>query len=138
MSIEAKMESLSLGDDAAIIAAIKAEGVEKSGFASSIDILKAKCASDTEADALAGLATVKALAEGCPEAEAFNKECLTACKFKTWEVPFSRLEELVVRNGLCWRDLQFCVSRPCRSGKTMQRTPNNWHVHGQLGPLLVA
>lgn len=82
MSIEAKMESLSLGDDAAIIAAIKAEGVEKSGFASSIDILKAKCASDTEADALAGLATVKALAEGCPEAEAFNKECLTACKFK--------------------------------------------------------
>jgi hypothetical protein len=81
MSLEAKMEALSLGDDAAIIAAIKTEGVEKSGFASGIDILKAKCASTVETDALAGLATTMAIAKGCPEAEAFNKECLTACKF---------------------------------------------------------
>jgi hypothetical protein len=81
MSLVAKMEALSLGDDAAVIAAIKAEGVEKSGFATGIDTLKAKCASSVEAEALAGLALTKAIAMGCPEAEAFNKECLTACKY---------------------------------------------------------
>lgn len=90
MSIEAKMGALSLGDEAAIIAAIKAEGVEKSGFASGIDVLKAKCASSVDTEALAGLATTMALAKGCPEAEAFNKECLTACKFANCFYNFER------------------------------------------------
>lgn len=80
MSLDAAFEKLSIGDEASIIEKVKAEGVEKSGFASNIDVLKAKCASKDEAEALAGLATAKAVAEGCPEAEAFNKECLTACK----------------------------------------------------------
>ena len=99
MSLEAKMEKLSIGDAADVISAIKADGVEKSGFASNIEVLKAKCASDVEADALAGFATVKALAEGCPEAEAFNKECLTACKL--WICSRSSSDQqLVASNGL--------------------------------------
>jgi elongation factor 3 len=38
----------------------------------------AKCASKDEKEALAGLKLVKTMAEECPEAEAFTKECLTA------------------------------------------------------------
>lgn len=80
MSIEAKLAALSLGDEASIIEAIKADGVEKSGFAANIEALKAKCASKDDKEATAGLTTVKAIADGCPEAEAFNKQCLAACK----------------------------------------------------------
>eukprot|EP00542_Grammatophora_oceanica_P021342 CAMPEP_0194038644 /NCGR_PEP_ID=MMETSP0009_2-20130614/10862_1 /TAXON_ID=210454 /ORGANISM="Grammatophora oceanica, Strain CCMP 410" /LENGTH=1038 /DNA_ID=CAMNT_0038681219 /DNA_START=42 /DNA_END=3158 /DNA_ORIENTATION=+ len=79
MSIEEAFAKLTIDDAKSIVEKIKSEGVEKSGFASSIDILKAKCASKDEADALAGLATAKAVAEECPQADAFNKECLTAC-----------------------------------------------------------
>jgi hypothetical protein len=80
MSLEEKFSSLSIGDESAIGDAIKEEGVEKSGFADNIDVLVAKCASNDDDEALAGLATTLALAKGCPEAEAFTKECLTACK----------------------------------------------------------
>lgn len=83
MSLEAKLAELSLGDEPSIIEAIKKDGVDKSGFAPNISALVAKCASKTEEEALAGLATAKALAEGCPEAEAFTKECLTPCKCPT-------------------------------------------------------
>jgi len=79
MSIESMLEKLSLGDESSMVEKVKADGVEKSGLSSSIDALAAKCASKTEADALAGLAAAKALAEGAPGAEAFTKECLTAC-----------------------------------------------------------
>ena len=80
MSIESMLSNLSLGDEPNFISSVKADGVEKSGFAASIDILKAKCASKDESEALAGLAVAKAIAEGVPEAEQFNKECLTAGK----------------------------------------------------------
>lgn len=81
MSLEEKFNALSIGDEVTIIETIKAEGVEKSGFAASIDVLVAKCASTDDDEALAALATVFELAKACPEAEAFTKECLTACKF---------------------------------------------------------
>jgi len=77
MSLESKLANLSLGDEASVVAAIKADGVEKSGFASNISALVAKCASSDEAEALAAMATVKAVAEGAVEAEAFNIQCLT-------------------------------------------------------------
>lgn len=80
MSLADKFNALSIGDESAIGDAIKAEGVEKSGFADNIDVLVAKCASKDETEALPALATTLALAKGCPEAEAFTKECLTACK----------------------------------------------------------
>lgn len=81
MSLESKFEKLSIGDESSIIDAIKKDGVNKSGFADNIDVLVAKCGSTDDAEALAAMATSKALAEGCPEAEAFNIDCLTACKF---------------------------------------------------------
>jgi hypothetical protein len=94
MSLESKFENLSIGEEASIIEAIKKDGVDKSGFASSIDVLVAKCDSTDDDVALAALATAKAISEGCPEAEAFNKECLTACKFVlvygSWESSQSR------------------------------------------------
>jgi len=79
MSLEEKLANLSLGEESSIVDAIKADGVEKSGFASAVSALGAKCVSKTEEEALAALATVKAVAEGAPEAEAFNKECLSSC-----------------------------------------------------------
>ena len=51
----------------------------KSGLAANIAGLVAKCASKDDDEALAGLAAAKALAD-VPEADAFTKECLTACK----------------------------------------------------------
>jgi hypothetical protein len=74
------LEKLSLSDATSFADAVSKEGVVKSGLAANIDSLVAKCASSDEDEALAGLATVKALAETCPKAEAFTKECLTACK----------------------------------------------------------
>jgi len=62
-----------------VVEAINTEGVVKSGFAAGISALAAACASKDEEAALAALATVKAVAEGSPAADAFTKECLTAC-----------------------------------------------------------
>jgi len=78
MSIESMIENLSLGDVSSLVQAVKSDGVEKSGLVSAIDSLVAKCDSKVEAEALAALSTVKALAEEASEAEAFTKECLGA------------------------------------------------------------
>jgi len=77
MSLESKLANLTLGDAASVVDTIKADGVEKSGFASNISGLIAKCGSKDEAEALAAFATVKAVAEGAVEAEAFNAQCLS-------------------------------------------------------------
>ena len=58
---------------------IKDKGVEKSGFASNISALTGKCASNTDAEAIAAMTTLKAIVEGAPEAECFNSECLSEC-----------------------------------------------------------
>ena len=97
MSIESALEKLSLADSGSIADAVKADGVAKSGLAANIAGLVAKCASKTDDEALAGLAAAKALA-GVPEADAFTKECLTACK-------------LLVVYLLCWN----CISSTCCS-----------------------
>jgi elongation factor 3 len=78
MSLESKLANLTLGDEASVVEAINADGVEKSGFASNIAGLIAKCASKDEAEALAGMATVKAVSAGAVAAEAFNIQCLGA------------------------------------------------------------
>jgi len=79
MSLESKLASLSLGDESSVVEAIKSEGVEKSGFTAGISALAAACGSKDEETALAALATVTAVAEGAPGADAFTKECLSAC-----------------------------------------------------------
>lgn len=86
MSLEAKFAELSVGDETSVVETIKSDGVKKSGFAENIEALKAKCDSKDEAEALAGLKTVKAVAEGAPEAGAYVKECLSACKFISEQV----------------------------------------------------
>jgi len=79
MSLEAKIANLSLGDEPTIVDAIKSEGPIKSGLAANISALSAKCASKDEAEALAAIATVKAIAEGTTDGDVFIKECLGAC-----------------------------------------------------------
>lgn len=81
MSLESKLANLSLGDEASVVEAIKADGVEKSGFASGISALCAAIEGSDDAASTAALATVAAVAAGAPEAEAFTKETLAACKY---------------------------------------------------------
>ena len=79
MSLEAKFAALSIDDATSVVETVKADGVEKSGLASNISVLTARCGSKDEAEALAALKTAKALAEECPVAQIFTKECLAAC-----------------------------------------------------------
>jgi len=79
MSLESKLANLSLGDEASVVEAIKADGVEKSGFASGLSALCAAIEGSDDAASTAALATVAAVAAGAPEAEAFTKETLAAC-----------------------------------------------------------
>jgi len=81
MSLDAKFAELKIEDVPSIVDAVKKEGAAKSGYASNVDVLAARCASSDDAEALAGMKVAKTLAEECPEAQAFVKECLTACKF---------------------------------------------------------
>jgi len=76
MSIEEKLATLALGDEPSLVSSVKADGIEKSGLAPSIEGLAAKCESKDEATALAGLALATALAKDCPEAQALTKLCL--------------------------------------------------------------
>lgn len=80
MSLEAKFAELKIDDASSIVEAVKKDGVQKSGLADHVATLAAKCESKDDNEALAALKTVKALAEECPEAQAFTKQCLLACK----------------------------------------------------------
>lgn len=79
-SLEAKLGALTLEDVSFVVDTVKKEGAEKSGLAANIAVLAARCDSTDEAEAIASLTTVKQLALSCPEAQAFTKDCLTACK----------------------------------------------------------
>jgi hypothetical protein len=81
MSLEAKLAALTIGDIPSIVETVKSEGVLKSGLVDNYVTLVARCVSTDDAEALAALATVKALAEGAPVAQVFTKECLAGCKF---------------------------------------------------------
>ena len=81
MSLEQKFASLTIDDVSSVVDTVKSEGVEKSGLASNISVLSARCGSKDEAEALAAMKAVKDLAENVPEAQVFTKDCLGACKF---------------------------------------------------------
>ena len=81
MSLEEKFANLKVDDATSVVDSVKADGVEKSGLASNVSVLAARCGSKDEAEALGAFATVKALAEGSPTAQVFTKECLGACKY---------------------------------------------------------
>ena len=80
-SLEAKFAELKIDNVASIVEAIQKEGSEKSGFAANVTVLAARCDSNDDAECLAALKTVTAIAKECPQAQAFSKECLGACKF---------------------------------------------------------
>lgn len=80
MSLEAKLANLTLNDVDAIVTAVQTEGVVKSGLADNIEVLVARCDSKDDNETMAALQTVLKLAENCPEAQAFTKECLGICK----------------------------------------------------------
>lgn len=80
MSLEAKFAELTMDDGPSVVETVRSEGVEKSGLADNVSVLAARCESKEEAEALAALKTTKQLAEECPEAQAFTKDCLGACK----------------------------------------------------------
>jgi elongation factor 3 len=79
MSLEAKLANLSIDDAASVVETVKSEGVEKSGFAANVSVLAARCGSSDDKEALAALATLKALVEGVPATQPYTKECLDAC-----------------------------------------------------------
>jgi hypothetical protein len=81
MSLEEKLANLTLDDSASVVETVKSGGVEKSGLAANISVLVARCGSKDDAEALAAMKTVKALAEGIPASQPFTKDCLGACKF---------------------------------------------------------
>jgi hypothetical protein len=81
MSLEEKFANLKIDDSASVVEAVKSQGVEKSGLAANISVLSARCGSKDDAEAIAAMATVKALAESVPESQPFTKECLGACEF---------------------------------------------------------
>lgn len=75
MSLEEAFSNLTIDGAASVVEKIAAEGVKSFP----IDVLIAKAASTEEAEALAGLTTVKAIAEsGNLVSEVFFKECLPA------------------------------------------------------------
>lgn len=81
MSLEALFSSLKIEDVDAVVEAVKKDGADKSGLAANISVLAARCDSADEAEALAAFKTVTRLCVECPQAQAFTKECLSACKF---------------------------------------------------------
>jgi hypothetical protein len=82
MSLEELFNNLSLDVVKDVVAAVKKDGVEKSGLADNYTVLAARCESSTDAEAIAALGTVKSLMVEAPEAQAFCKECFSAGKLR--------------------------------------------------------
>ena len=80
MSLEALFASLKIDDVSTVVEAVKKDGAEASGLAANITVLAARCDSADEAEALAAFKTVTQLCIECPQAQAFTKDCLSACK----------------------------------------------------------
>ena len=79
MSIDDQFANLSLGDEPALLEAVKSKGVIASGLAANIHALAGKAESKDDAEAIAALTLIKVLAEGAPDAQAVVKLCLAAC-----------------------------------------------------------
>lgn len=75
-SLEEQLASLTLADVPALVALVQKD---VDALAANASVLAARCDSADEAEALAALAAVEKLAVECPQAQAFTKECLSAC-----------------------------------------------------------
>lgn len=81
MSLAEKFEKISEAEIPAIVAAVKKDGVVKSGLADNWEVLQARCGSKEEAEAVGACKAVTALMTEAPISQVFVKECLGACKF---------------------------------------------------------
>jgi len=81
MSLESKLAALTLDDTSSVVDTIKADGVDKSGFAANIGTLVARCGSKTEDEAIAALKLVETLvtSDVAASTQVFTKDCLAAC-----------------------------------------------------------
>lgn len=104
MSLEALFASLKIDDVNAVVEAVKKDGAETSGLAANITVLAARCDSADEAEALAALKTVTQLCVECPQAQAFTKDCLSACK------SFLSYALLIIRNFPSFFHLHRCAA----------------------------
>lgn len=89
MSLEEKFAALSIDDIAGVVEATKKDVKE---FGKAVPVLVARCDSKDDAECLAALKTVTEVAKACPEAQAFTKECLGACKLSRSHLTPSLLE----------------------------------------------
>lgn len=78
MSLEEKFGALSLADVPTVVETAKKD---IKGVADGIEALKARCESKEDAEAIAAMTLVQKFMEDVPEAQAFVKECLGACKY---------------------------------------------------------
>ena len=78
MSLEEKFAALSIDDIPSVVEATKSD---VKAFGKAVPVLVARCDAKDEADCLAALQTVTAVAKGVPEAQPFTKECLGACTY---------------------------------------------------------
>ena len=80
MSLAEKFEKISLDEVANIVAAVKKDGIEKSGLADNYEVLLARIGSKDEKESVAACKAVVSLMTEAPESQVFVKECLGACK----------------------------------------------------------
>lgn len=86
MSLAAKFENISEAEVPAIVAAVKSDGLQKSGLADNWEVLQARVGSKEEKEAVGACKAIVALLEECPLSQVFVKECLGACKFYGWHI----------------------------------------------------
>ena len=81
MSLAEKFEKISEAEVPAIVAAVKSDGLQKSGLADNWEVLQARVGSKDEKEAVAAAKAIIALMDEAPTSQVFVKECLGACKF---------------------------------------------------------
>ena len=104
MSLAEKFDKISEAEVPAIVAAVKSDGLQKSGLADNWEVLQARVGSKDEKEAVAAAKAIIALMDEAPTSQVFVKECLGACKFF---VNFGRERNEKVTNSLhgflCYR-----------------------------------
>ena len=81
MSLAAKFDKISVDEIPAIVSAVKADGIKKSGLADNWEVLQARVGSKDEKESVAGCKAIVALMDEAPLSQIFVKQCLGACKF---------------------------------------------------------
>lgn len=81
MALAAKFDKITVDEIPAIVSAVKADGIIKSGLADNWEVLQARVGSNDDKEAIAGCKAIVALLDEAPLSQVFVKECLGACTF---------------------------------------------------------